>query len=743
MQTRKWIVSVAGLCVAVLLTTGARGADVTWVGTAGDLQWSNALNWSTSALPGTNDRVVFRGPPSTGYATNDSIRLGASRTISEFRLVSNAPPFSLTGDGVYSLTLTNATSWSCDIVGGGPAGTFALNCDVTLVTNTLWQGFAQEAVNGTLSDGGRGITFTFEKGQNSKMNFNGPVLLSSNVSLDAASFLLGGSLGAMTNADFYMSPVATINNSTIEPQFILDNSSYANGDRFGDNRTIHSYSAGAVKLVGNGTNAVSETVGAIAIETGMLTFENDFYGTNVEIVVKNLTRPPGTGLLVTYVTKAGTASPGTNTKIRIQGESVNTNGIWHPWAIQRGVDSYVRVDANGCLIPLATTDYLTLPASGSLATGIYHATNATFALAASEEVYGFRMDYANTQVFDLGTNDLTIGCGALLFANGGAKTINSSGGRLIFRGNEVIIAGQLGSTATNLAIHAPLASTATGAVYLCMPDINNVNVMTLDGADYIGTYAGLTAALRTFQSTLWLGGPSDRTINGPLCGYFALVQAGTGTLRLNGVDQRTGSGIDVKTGRVVIGNAAALSSTPTVRTGARLDVAAGVVWPSNFTVETNATLGGGGTFGRNGPTLANGVHIAPGDGVGTLTMSNLTLNANTVIEWELGSGTNAAGVDYDLLHVTGSLTLPGPTTNLVVAVADTSKGSTQANGARFTIIDWTGANPLTNQTWSVSNSSPATLDTSTAMVQVNTTDKKIYLSGLKSLGRSGSMVIFR
>ena len=341
----------------------------------------------------------------------------------------------------------------------------------------------------------------------------------------------------------------------------------------------------------------------------------------------------------------------------------------------------------------------------------------------------------------------------MLLSAVGYKTINASGGRLIFRGNEIIIAGQTGvaSCSNSVTIHAPIATTGTN-VYLCLPDFTFCDAVVLDGTDYVGVYSGITAAGTRNQTPVTyvkLGGPSDRTINGPLIGMFNLAKLGTGTLRLNGTDQRFGNAMDTQGGRTVISNNLALyvstsTNNVSVRAGARMDVAAGIAWAGNFMAEAGSTIGGDGTFSYGNPNLIAGVHVAPGSGVGKLTTGNLTLKTGSVIEWELGNATNNAGTDYDLLHVAGNLTLPGPTTNMVLQVSDASGGRTHANGARFTVADWTGTTaPYTGQAWTITNASPATLDTSAATVLVNTTDKKIYLSGVKTLNPRATVMLFR
>jgi fibronectin-binding autotransporter adhesin len=58
-------------------------------------------------------------------------------------------------------------------------------------------------------------------------------------------------------------------------------------------------------------------------------------------------------------------------------------------------------------------------------------------------------------------------------------------------------------------------------------------------------------------------------------------------------------------------------------------------------------------------TVANGSRIAPGNSPGTLTMGSLTLNAGSVLDFELGQANTAGGTLNDLINVDGNLTLDG------------------------------------------------------------------------------------
>lgn len=756
-------------CIAFLLWAAmvgdVCGADITWTNKAGDWQWGTAANWS-STVPGPGDRALFTA---NTYATNGVIHLGANRTIKELRFTNSSPQLVLAGDGLYSLTLTNGNI-STDASGFGKtySTNLLLGCDVILGANGVWQHFANYGclimTTGTVSDGGHGYGLTTDIDRNHNLRFNGPATYSGTTTVNCASLTLGGANGTLANSDVAIMPAMTFNSGE-DPSLTFDNGANTNGDRFGDNQMVHGYTIGQTYLIGNATLPVSETIGGVSLHSGVLTLQNRYAGTNVELIVKNITRQPGTALLVLY---NGGGIIGTTTAIRVQGESVNTNGLWRPWVFNGG---YVQVDANGCLISVPTGSYTVLPASGSSSTILYRANNASQTLTASETVLGLRMDGSSgTNTINLGTNDLTIACGSLPLTQSSTKMINSTGGRLIFGGNEIIIVGGVGgTTATNeVYIHAPLAVTGTGSKSMCL-NVQYCDSFVLDGQDQVGTYASVFAGLRpnppaVMMPALTLGGPSDRTINGPFGGTCNLIKLGPGTLWLNGPDMRlpgagTGSGTsattsnDIREGRLVIGHPQGLAPAPNyvancvvVRTGARLDVATNITWTGGLTVESNATLGGGGIFNWGGATIAAGVRIAPGstNAIGKLTTPGFTLGNNSAIDWKLGGAATGAGTNYDLLHVAGNLVLPGAGSNMVLTVTDLSLGKTRATNARFTVAEWTGASAVsTAQTWIVVNNSPKYIDTSHATVQVNTnaTDRKIYLSGVVTTWNLGTVLI--
>jgi autotransporter-associated beta strand protein len=155
---------------------------------------------------------------------------------------------------------------------------------------------------------------------------------------------------------------------------------------------------------------------------------------------------------------------------------------------------------------------------------------------------------------------------------------------------------------------------------------------------------------------------ADLTWSGMISGTGALVKTGNGALILSANNAYTGA-TNVNAGTLrVNGNHSAVTGLTSVASG--------------------ATLGGSGTIG-GAVTVADGGHIAPGNSPGTLNMGTLTLNAGSVLDFELGEANVAGGTLNDLINVNGDLTLDG-TLNV-----SPSAGGTYGAGI-YRLINYTG-----------------------------------------------------
>jgi autotransporter-associated beta strand protein len=126
------------------------------------------------------------------------------------------------------------------------------------------------------------------------------------------------------------------------------------------------------------------------------------------------------------------------------------------------------------------------------------------------------------------------------------------------------------------------------------------------------------------------------SFNGDIDGSGSLTKSGAGTLTLTGTN--TYSGATTVSGGTLAMNGSLTNSAVTVNSG--------------------GTLGGSGNI--SGAMMVNsGGTLAPGNSPGLLTVGSLTLDADSLLNFELGDPAGVAGTDSDLVAVTGNLTLAG------------------------------------------------------------------------------------
>ena len=198
----------------------------------------------------------------------------------------------------------------------------------------------------------------------------------------------------------------------------------------------------------------------------------------------------------------------------------------------------------------------------------------------------------------------------------------------------------------------------TGALVLTHPNNSHNGEIIVAG----GTFA-VGGAGRLNNGDHWMpvtnnavfshASSADQLLSGVISGTGALTKTGTGTLTLSGANTYAGA-TTVSAGTLRINSSASASSV---------------------TVSGTGTLSGGGVIGGNVSLLSGGT-LAPGDGLGTLTISgNTTLAAGTTTRVELNKNTAAA----DRLVVSGTLTLGG-------ALVVTNNAGTLAYGDSFTVL---------------------------------------------------------
>ena len=271
------------------------------------------------------------------------------------------------------------------------------------------------------------------------------------------------------------------------------------------------------------------------------------------------------------------------------------------------------------------------------------------------------VNLTGTRTVTVTANALTVGgtitnTGGITKAGAGTLVLN---GANTYSGTTTVNAGTLSLGNTN-ALQNSLLDTGTSGSQVVTFDVagnNTYNVGGLQGGD----------ALAIGANTLSVGaGGGSTTYSGAISGTGgALTKVGAGTLTL---------------------------STNSSYTGATT-VSAGLLAYNGTNTSTAVTINSGGALGGSGSvgavTVNNGARIAPGNaGVGTLSVSSLTLEGGGGYNWELSNVTGTAGTNWDLINV-------GSTSGTVTVNA--------TSGSQFTIFingTWGGSGFSGNSSYS-------------------------------------------
>ena len=210
--------------------------------------------------------------------------------------------------------------------------------------------------------------------------------------------------------------------------------------------------------------------------------------------------------------------------------------------------------------------------------------------------------------------------------SGTGSVTQAGSGTLILRGNNSYSGGTFINGGT-LLVNTNNA-TGSGAI-----TVNSGTLQIGNG----GTHGSIGGDI-TNHSALVFNRSNMVSHAGNISGTGSVTQAGSGTLILAGNNSYNG-------GTVINGGTLVVNSSTATGSGA-------------VTVNNGGTLGGSGSIG-GAVTVNDGGTLAAGNSPGTLTLANLTLNNASVLDFELDSPAGTAGVDSDLIAVTGDLTLDG------------------------------------------------------------------------------------
>ena len=118
-------------------------ANITWLGTAGDLNWGTAANWSTDTVPTSADNVTI------SQSGSGTITIAAGTSAAVLSLDDTSAPLSIASTGGLTIAANGAPSTFGQNVTVGVGGTLTVGADVALLisasTTTLIDGNASFA----------------------------------------------------------------------------------------------------------------------------------------------------------------------------------------------------------------------------------------------------------------------------------------------------------------------------------------------------------------------------------------------------------------------------------------------------------------------------------------------------------------------------------------------------------------------------------------------------------------------
>ncbi|MCA1298441.1 autotransporter domain-containing protein [Stappia indica] len=214
-----------------------------------------------------------------------------------------------------------------------------------------------------------------------------------------------------------------------------------------------------------------------------------------------------------------------------------------------------------------------------------------------------------------------------------------------------------------------------------------------DGGTVDGAFTVMVAATFGSTGTVNIGAASGdaAAAAGTLNVSTLAFGAGTGTLVFN----HTETAYDFTTGVAgtgtilheagttrLTGDYAGFTGSATVSGGTLL---VNTAFNRAVSVLSGGALGGTGTVGD--VTLDSGATLAPGNSIGTLNVAgDVSFGAGSTYAVEVNDGGSVAGVNNDLLHATGTVTLDSDATVMVSPENGADAGKTYASPTTYTIL---------------------------------------------------------
>ncbi|MEI7782641.1 MAG: autotransporter-associated beta strand repeat-containing protein, partial [Planctomycetota bacterium] len=224
-------------------------------------------------------------------------------------------------------------------------------------------------------------------------------------------------------------------------------------------------------------------------------------------------------------------------------------------------------------------------------------------------------------------NTIQLAGGTLqLSANAGSSTV-LTGAAIDVQSNSTIAINRLGTAANHTTTGFSTPITVRNDSTLAF-DFRGLLGTGTSGTSFKGTttYTGTVslASNAGFAVTNSAGGNAEVIFSGPVVGGFGLTKTGDQRLTLSSSANAYTGPTNIQAGTLALGANASIASSSaiSVAAGATFDVTAlsGTAGTGSFQVAAAQSLGGAGTVAGN-VTVGSGATVAPGTGIGTLTVT--------------------------------------------------------------------------------------------------------------------------
>ncbi len=654
---------------------------------AGNTNWSLTDTGDVGSTPGSTDTVVFSSlntPPATAAGNIQLVNLDGNQAVNN--ILFNGSP--VTGTLASNVTIAQGTtgvltispSVSTDGISiPDNAGTANITAPVELGGNQTWNVGSLGSptplltVSGVMSgtgelikDGFGTVTLTGVNTRQSRTTINLGVL---NINAETALGLNPG--GPDANH-------LTINGGTLRSTAVL---------------TIDDANRGINLGISGGT--IDTGGGNITIAS-----------TNVISGAGNLTKIGGNTLILNNVNSYGSGTTITGGAIRMG----NAGALGA---------SAVTMNGTGAILELAdgvtSTNAITVADAGNEKTLrlLAGATSGTVSGNVTVDEAGggnFRAQAAAGGTLNLaGIISGTTATGLRVNEAAGNSGVVTLSGANTYTGLTEVRAGTLRNGASDVVPGAITLNAAIAAIPSATYDLagNNETVSAVTFSAAGSSTAAYLNTITTGAGTLTLGG-NVTTVAGN-AGTQAVINVGGGNLSLGTstaartmtVANAAGQATDL----LITGAGGITGSTAGLtKAGAgTLEIAAGVAGTYAGTTSVNAgrllvngsisgavTIGGGilGGIGSVGAITANTGSVSPGNSIGTLSASSLTMTGASSFTLEINTST----LGTDLLSTTGPLTLvDGLSGGSVLNITDLGSNVSLALGTKFTFLTYAGA----------------------------------------------------